>query len=1695
MNNRHFLRRDSFKRRRGPSAVKSSTDSHVEFTWTPELFGPLFGAEKITLWQALRSHLIDRRTKVMASFVPDELIYTLDLTKKYLNTFIGVVLLIDISSCHELWQQFCHMKNDGSYKITRLFNSQICSIIELIYHSDGDIINFESHGIMAMWKVRKFELAFKTIELVIKCALTIKEMSKNNNIKPSGLKLRMSISMGDVGFSIIGNDNGRHWILIGEPVENVRTLIKNCNAGDVILTQVAWEYISPNNYEYVLSDDNSIKIIGETGSFLKSDRKLLSSMGSSSHGQQKSSTDSENDGVSLEENLKNLSTKNEAHETSYVRLAIVNAVSRKLIDKLRNFLMPGLVDYIEKDRLLDEFCHNRRVTILSINIAPIKCTNLELLDLCDECFSNLFRLASEYSGRIETVIAHTKAIFFSVIFGPLIGDIHNKYKNGIICAEKCFKILNNIKQIKKLSIGVSTGVVLYTIVGNLVRHAYFCLGSPVDKSEKIVAVSNRKVSCDFDTVLYSDISRSCFRLRSTKGITSYGRFHIYELHNSDWTKDDHWMNRNIHEIYPIIGRFDEVEKFTDTLDEICSSERNYCGFIIEGPDGVGKSRLLDEFVMIAKSRQISTHKLSLNSYDIARSFNTIHRVLLNIMNAETCEIIEQRERICIKNFGRTSSSRKLCYFNTLMHVNFSLTQNFILENEENRVAKTLELFNKFLESIQQPSCIFLDNVNFIDEESWPYICAMMNHKNFFLVMTFNSSKCKLWQNNFFNDSRLYKCTLGGLNPEEIISLICQLLNVYSISKKFHRILKKHNQNNPGWCEILISLMLERKWLDFQYLDRKRNIKHLISPPVVSVAKVPYGIFPDEINHDVPYYKRRSVDINPECELFMNDHSSLSIVELYENIFSFLSPYEKNFLNTASILGDVFFRDTLEIVMPDAIEHETIKAIVRLIEARIIECASIQRFSYNFSLYTSRSTFSDMHHIYHCACYRTNIESKNNTHDEEQGGLPGYAHCKLFEFKAKDFRQFVYSKMSLSQQRNLHTIVAEIYERQAKRCNSCGGGSFFKTPNTSQTIGRPGSIMRQSISREIARFRRRKRSVSVSSQEAHDAARDRKISIRDEPDEETTSVPENNKRKLEKIFDVKNDPSRRSQLKKFNMIDFRNCECEKIILEIYMELVRHLEKLDDLNKLVKWITELAAGLIQIYRCTEAFKLLIIAKKHNENLLAEKQCTNIIIILGLMGDASAAVGNNSEARKYFGDVIKLQKNEKFFNDSLKVYNKVSRYWRRRFKRYFENLFFTKSSQSEISKRITIAHYLIKLSKLYLSEGEFDLAECVALNACNIGFSHLNEGPFIEKCTLHINAIIIFRTIGEWKFIQQLEKQIIKVMRKKSWWSNVDEILSVVHVFQLIFESRTLKGEYKNAYNIGIKILKISGTLHLTGVTLIILPLLIQLAIRMKRVYHTADLMGQLYYLSIEDIDESSITWYYSLALDLALDAGMALEPFEKSVQHAKTILTECKYKTCVSRDPESLKRLLTCLWIWQLRMGVTVTATFPQSSTSYANSIKANNHSQILTLAKGLGCYLLLLKHQINIKNSAGLSELLTNINLLLDKLEKLSYNAWFIKPRFYMLKAYLKTIHGDKYTAMKLLKKGKKCATSQGNQMMIAWILQCETTFRTQQNYNMAQYWNEHTSSADEFNWRNIHDFDVKAWSTILYPIPVPESCL
>ena len=95
-----------------------------------------------------------------------------------------------------------------------------------------------------------------------------------------------------------------------------------------------------------------------------------------------------------------------------------------------------------------------------------------------------------------------------------------------------------------------------------------------------------------------------------------------------------------------------------------------------------------------------------------------------------------------------------------------------------------------------------------------------------------------------------------------------------------------------------------------------------------------------------------------------------------------------------------------------------------------------------------------------------------------------------------------------------------------------------------------------------------------------------------------------------------------------------------------------------------------------------------------------------------------------------------------------------------------------------------------------------------------------------------------------------------------------------------------------------------------------------IRTKRIHETVDLMRELYHLSPEDIDKSSITWYYALCLDLALDAGLVFETFESCLAYTKKIAGKGKKRKKEKKASESDVALIfyisSNIKIWCLRI---------------------------------------------------------------------------------------------------------------------------------------------------------------------------------
>jgi len=83
----------------------------------------------------------------------------------------------------------------------------------------------------------------------------------------------------------------------------------------------------------------------------------------------------------------------------------------------------------------------------------------------------------------------------------------------------------------------------------------------------------------------------------------------------------------------------------------------------------------------------------------------------------------------------------------------------------------------------------------------------------------------------------------------------------------------------------------------------------------------------------------------------------------------------------------------------------------------------------------------------------------------------------------------------------------------------------------------------------------------------------------------------------------------------------------------------------------------------------------------------------------------------------------------------------------------------------------------------------------------------------------------------------------------------------------------------------------------------------------------------------------------------------------------------------------------------------------------------------------------LLRRINLKQSADLPDLISNIDEMIKCLNGVCNYALVIKPRFYMLLAYVNIIRGSTTKMQVYLNKAQKYAASQGNKMILASIMQ------------------------------------------------------
>ncbi|XP_054014719.1 adenylate cyclase type 10-like [Hylaeus anthracinus] len=1368
----------------------------------------------------------------MATFVPDELIYEPDLTKKDFRKFNAVLALIDVSRFFDLYEKHYSAENGGSFALITLLNSYISVVVEEVYYTKGDVLKFsrtsselssERSGLLVMWKVNNNDFFSKMVHSVILNGQKILASIAMVKSKIAAPKADIAISAGELIFSVIGDDNSRHFVISGMPIEDLKHARRICLPGDLVLSSSAWKHCAPSQYEYVIKDSSNIKIIKVLGPPTEAENQQSTfSPPRPSEG---------NPSIDHEMNPDIISTVSDISLVSEfdlmpfrARVSTFEALKRRLGVFLETYMMASVLDQIVKDRPLEYLTEVKRVTVVSINVLPSKCSDYELISMVDQLYNLLQKynndypnsIVQRYSGHVSVSNVYDKDILFCVLYGIKGYDSRlkdmNRAKRGVLSALEIMDEMKRVSGVKTVFIGISTGMAFCGVIGHTVRRQYMIFGTPVDKAASLMSISYGKMSCDYDTIFYSHMSKEKFRSRGMKTLQGFGKFHVYEVLDTYPYVLSGMTERplNVEYTYPILGRVQEVEYFKDILDEIGVPGRTYSGLLIEGNERSGKSRLLDAFVTVVRNRQIKLVTVPLHLSHVEKEYAVLYEILLQLFDTVDCTTINDRERILLNKLTTVLSPNDFCYLNVIMRVQFPHSEEYCRDSDWKRHKKTVMIFQAILSKVVGNVCILLDDVQHMDVLSWQFLSAALERDNIVLAMTLLEPVS--WDNlspveaGICEDKRLMNRSLVGLNSEYLAAFACQFLNVFAIPSSLEIILKKCSKNAISWCEAFLMSALQTEALTFITLS-PLEVQHykLVFPDSSLLAKIPADMTPEDVAPPMHWSQMSAIYVCiPSGRLLSFLETDRDVTGLRIDIYNRMNSYEQDFIKCAATLGGVFLRSMLETVMTNSAPLYTAKgksAVAEMIKLRILECGMIQRKHFHmdesmFYLFKKRRTFSNMHHSEVCDCRPTRTFGIRS--------LPLNAHCKVLEFTIGSYRKLLYDILPPHEKKEYHAKAANILQRNARKCSTCGGGKFLAIFSKEDTISpsvEPMSSMMLSMQRRLTTLQSRsdiwESRRSIFQPDDNDALKRResvnirKISILPAITDSVEGVTFEPGKPTFSSSEPTIDVSWEGQLRQFNHIDYRNCRCSNAINYLFWNLHCHISSAMDVERLIKSMFEYTAGLIETAQFAFAIKFLatnsadIEIIKIKEHMMTNTSDTNITKgnTFILMGDAYMEYGYYSQAKKYYMEAAALR------NLPLQTYKEVCystilerlRYMLAGFSSYVAN---RRSSQSVI-ETLETSVYMERLSTVLMLEEEPKRARLIVLQSLRSVFKCV--GGFLEKGRIYITAVEIFRCYGYHDLLYSLEKPMMVAIETKTNWNSVEEMTLLADVYQRLFENR--------------------------------------------------------------------------------------------------------------------------------------------------------------------------------------------------------------------------------------------------------------------------------------------------------------------
>ncbi|KAG5893844.1 hypothetical protein JTB14_002570 [Gonioctena quinquepunctata] len=1111
---------------------------------------------------------------------------------------------------------------------------------------------------------------------------------------------------------------------------------------------------------------------------------------------------------------------------------------------------------------------------------------------------------------------------------------------------------------------------------------------------------------------------------------------------------------------------------------------------------------------------------------------------------------EDEKQLTVINRFRTMPEMTpyLCFLNVIFGTNFPKTPEY---KKLDKRGKYKMLRNIFGVLCQQLFRIFwliaIDDAEYIDDESWLLFDRLLDMNIVFIVATMGTEKeLSLLAMEILKKPRIKSIELKGIDKWYHVGLACQMLKVDGIPPELEKTIQTKSNGNPGWIDsFLVSLMQSGGLLIHEMSRQVAYEGGIVIPPLYMTMRLSreemrlwvqimeerklsskenkmthrWKMFIDSCRESYPdltvaktfsekMKQSQMVNIGMVNQGFNLDDvdPEFAIDVIILKTFDALTSYEQLLLKCSAILGDTFPRDMLLYIMSSSAIRLTALAVQKLFEIHVLSCAKGNFIEGGLS-FKERLINPNEDMSVRCDC-------KGLIVDETCTDLPKYASCGYLRFRSSEFRETTYNLLTDNQKREFHERAIRYLEKETRRCRACGNGYFVRQMGGGRLDQTLRIIRRKEKKKSLAsenlslvenmganKLLQHASFVSFESYGSGTKSRDHVARGKDtmsifstgSAGTDTMSMPGSHS-----FFSVSNEigfttirklKDNYHLIRTFSNTDYTQCTCPLVLSSMYFQLIEHCKGAGLVEKIMNAIIEYSYVCIENKNIPQTIKVLEEAMVLLEGPMKEQVELDWMILLKrgklltLMGIARMELGDN-DSINYFLNALKCygvyfpKANilKKMMRNQLRLSHTI------RF--YLSRSVFSKKADDDVAEyNNNVSECLSFLCKYFINKNNWQDAELTAMYALNKAI--VTETDFEKLCIAYAYYIFVASTIGHVKTCIALEVFALRTCHKKKTYVELEELKAVSYLYYTVARARLRRGEIDKFTQIGYLVWRLSTSSQNEFLIFRILPLLAYVVLAKKQLLEFTNILQEIQFLLVNDTDNSVSSWYYAMCLVVHLETGLTAEPYSKSL---KFMQGEGLEPTI--RDPDGKKRLIVCLWLWEVRNNNWEAAIVWQKAIwDFEVQAVGESMQNLITglyLLEGLIIYLV---NKMDKKNLQAIAKTNDRINAVFKIYEKVESGCRAISPRLYHLRAYYTIARNNDYKGgLKLLRKGRRCAELSNNEMELHFMKHSELAWCRKLSREDFNNWRDH---CDDDNTLDLHDvYLIDKYIPFSLPVPI-----